>query len=576
MQLSLEHPWLLSGLAIVVAVAVYALRRRALPTRRVSTLQFWTLALRQIQAGRPTVRRNRPTLSWLLLTAGALCAAGALAGPILQTPAGRRVALLICPSAELAWGDGMDRLRLRAGEAMDDRSSLDRVAIILPRTDSPLQWQTPAQARAQLAHLTAIPAAAHDLTFPPAPAQTDEVRAVGAVEAYHADGAGKVWPVPASLPPVTFDALGAAPVDDKLQLCLALRRHEAAWPTLNLAVQGLDDDGKVLWSSDIALQTAAAQRQSIVLTLETASALALTLTTPADQMLDRSFLARRVARMAKVAFVGAASPLLRRYVQADSRLTLVDDARNADLVIACGAQPPDDKPALILMPPEPPPGYLAGKPLANIALAQADIQANHRLLEHVNLGTLAIHSASPWIRADASTNQTIVSLAGQALIVHQGGGDAQPVMPPRVFIAFSLDAFNGTFAPSDAMVIFLANVMRELASEITDETYQWTRPSDCRLPDGSAAIVAGAPQWQSAKGQLPAPGLYRDSHGDLHAVNVLGLSAKRPPSVEPSPVAKNLHMNRQPLWPPLLLAAMVLWLAGWATAIAQCQMRWIY
>ncbi len=118
-------------------------------------------------------------------------------------------------------------------------------------------------------------------------------------------------------------------------------------------------------------------------------------------------------------------------------------------------------------------------------------------------------------------------------------------------------------------VVFLANVTRYLVPDRQgEETYTWQTPLQAgRHVDWTR--VAGAPPPDGADTSLPWPGLYKDSTGELHAINLLGLAAAQPklppdqalaaaPLPEPQEFSSTLA-----LWPFLVCSAMVLWLLGW-------------
>jgi len=270
----------------------------------------------------------------------------------------------------------------------------------------------------------------------------------------------------------------------------------------------------------------------------------------------------RSSAVRRIAMVGRDDPLIRRFVRAHRGLRLAGSVAEADAAIAVGVAAPPGKPALIVDPPAPPPPWRAAGPVGPLALRDADVLEGHPLLANVDLAAVAIRRAAGWQADAAPAQERLVSAGANALMLAEAG-------PPRVYLAFDLTAENTNFAVGESVsfVIFMANVMKYLLPEARPElSYEsvtpleaGSRPDWRRLPgDGGAGA-----------GPLPRPGIYRDESGRHHAVSLVGLRSaepKTPPAERiaslalPAPVASAEAVQ---LWPVLLLAAALLWLAGW-------------
>ena len=307
----------------------------------------------------------------------------------------------------------------------------------------------------------------------------------------------------------------------------------------------------------------------------------------------RACLSRQKSISAKLAMVGRDDPLVRRFIQINPALRLVEDAALADAVIAIAALPPGDKPALVIDPPQPPPGYRPGEKLTNLPLRQADLQADSPLLRYVDLAAVAVRQSRGWREGDLASGQKIVSYQGQVLVLAQ---DA----PRRLYVAFDFDPENTNFGLTDSFVAFLANATGWLLPQARRQvSYSALRPDQAQFgqapsdwqellfaqghsaaeaageaPAASEISRSGMPERHSdAASPLPWPGVYRDRSGALQAVSLTGLRSANPPR-DPAELAANAPLPapqqigaRQELWPAFLIAAALLWLAGWTVRL---------
>ena len=139
-------------------------------------------------------------------------------------------------------------------------------------------------------------------------------------------------------------------------------------------------------------------------------------------------------------------------------------------------------------------------------------------------------------------------------------------------LAFDLSENNCTLVRSEAYVVFVANVIRSLTpGSFEPEKYQCRSPLQTGL-NPAWKRIAGDESFDeptlSAAG-LTSPGVYRDAGGKLHAVSLLGLKSSRA-AMRPEKAIGEIELpapriSGQPmeLWSILLVAAGLLWLAGW-------------
>jgi len=273
---------------------------------------------------------------------------------------------------------------------------------------------------------------------------------------------------------------------------------------------------------------------------------------------------------------GLDEPLLRRYVQIDPALELIADPRQADIVVANGSQPPADKPALVIHPPTPPPGWRGAEPLAAVDLTAASIAADHPVMRQVDLAGIHVRRLTAWVGSDLVSGKALATYKGGAIILC--AAPAAPGLaeaPPRVYVAFELHTENTNFAMHDDFVVFLANVMRFLSPERGEGqvTYSHITPLQAgtrKLRDWTPLVTPARDPFGGRSCPLVTPGLYRDAKGQLRAVSLVALRSARAarPATDaaaavklPPPAAAG---DRMELWPVLAAAAMGLWLLGWA------------
>lgn len=574
------YPWSLAALAAVAAVAIWAWFRPGSQLVIVPSLWLWRQAAET--AHRDSRRsRRRVSPSWLLLLIGAVAAALAGARPVIRTQAPvRRIALVLHPSAEIASADGMADLRLAAGELLRRLDARDRVQLLLPvaaEAGPAGRWLSPAEARAAVERIEPLPLPVASLNFPPVDDRADHIYRVGVLPEPASGGRTTTIALAPRLGPASLEVAAARAADDEpgpvqqVELLVAVRNHlRQNWTgRVVVSAAAVGADGKVtlrrLWEEPMTIAPLGLSQALVSRGAEAAFVVELEDGGPAG-VARQAYLARRQRRPLKVALAGRDEPLLRKFVRAHEGLEPAGDPKEADVVIVNGEPPPADRPALVINPPRPPAGWQAD-PVANLALAQADVERGDALLRGVDLAGVAVRQAQAWTATDLASQKPVVSLTGKALVLREEprGTDAGP---RRVWVGFDLSADNTNLALSRSFPILLANAVEALAGERTvREAYE-------SLPPGRAE-----PAWRSVLAgsgdQPPWPGLYRDAAGDLRAVSVAGLIAPGEPldrdaqeQARLAPLPPSRPAGRQmELWWVLAAAAMAAWLAGWALRV---------
>jgi len=581
-------PWFLLLLAPVAAVAVWALVR---PGRRhvvVGSLALWREALRS--AARAGRRVRRVNLSWLCLLVGAAAAVVAAAGPVRQMAVPRRrVAVEVWPPAELGPA-GASRLRAAAERLLGRLDKADHVQVLLPAAWGPGSggeaggWLSPREALGSIPAM-AMPAGARGLAVPPPDPDTQHVYAFGPASAVGQGGPRRtVVSVAADLPPVTVEVFAAEPLGNgQAEVFLKVRNQTGAARDAAVSLTAHDADGSVVERRQVRLLAVGSRETaSEIVRVPAAAGLSARVVDPdppEGAYGAAAFLARRPAAVRAVAFVGEDAPLLRRYVANDPALELVAELAQADLVIANGAAPPPELPALVIDPPTPPAGWRRGLALGPLDLGAADVAADDPVVADVNLAGIAVRRARPWVAIDRPVGKLLVSTNDGVLVLRSepAGPAAEPAgSARRVQVAFSLAPENTNLSISPPLVVLLANAVRWLVPGAGGVArYETVAPLDVGPPPvGWTAVETGGPGFLGGVRLWLEPGLYRDGAGGLHALSVTGLRGGPPPEVsaiesaaavplpEPAPAERPIRLG-----PVLLAAAGLLWLAGWALRV---------
>ena len=593
-MLGLESPWSLLWLAPVAGAAAWTLRRAARRVEPVSSLLLWRRATRQASPAAGTARR-RVTLSWLLLLGGALAAGGAAAGPVWHSDADvRRVAVAVNPSAEFAADDAAS-LRATAASFLDRLAANDRVQLILPdELGGSGEWLSVAEARAAIARVHPLPLWRHELSLPEPDCRAQHVYIFRAAAEH---GAPREFAsphmtlveIPGALPDVRILAAGIVLLDGadapgRAELFLRISgRGEHSLMVTALNAGGQQEE---LLTETLTL---AEDETSLVRELPFASgpppALAIGVGERDGTAVGRvAYFALAPAGSARVAMVGEDCPPLRRFVQVHPHLEWVGEASEADLVIACGCEPPLGKAAVVVDPPGPPPGWSAAGELPELLdLGGADVAADDPLMHHVELAGVAVRRARTWTPAGPGGDKALTTWGGSALIVRSAPGASAAPRARRVYLAFDLSEHSTNFALAPSFVVFLANAVEWLARPDGAAAYAKVSPAEAGLradwtPVGDAPWRPAARVPDSGVVGAVWPGVYADEAGVLHAVSLLapraaGRERRRAESFEHTAVGQIVAAAPLPepsageeirLRLPLIASAATIWVVGWA------------
>lgn len=564
----------------MLTAAVWALRK---PDRRVAVVAALDLWRRAVDAMGGDGRRKsrRLTLSWLLLFCGAAAVVCATTLPSYHTTMlCRRLAVAVYPTAEIAAPDAMADMRNAAAALLDRLAPSDKVRLVTaPEAGGQSHWLSPSDVLRRIERLSPLAMSAARIDPPGPGADVQHTYYFVAAGAHVSAGPStSVVEIDTRLKQLTLDAVGAEQFSDgAVEAFVALRNTSSKPWTGMISLKGCDRTGADVWRSAGRIETIAPGERGRFVLRGRSSPLLVVIAAEASKRDDQAdasaYLARRQFTPQRVAIVGSREQLLRRYVRADEMLELVDDAADADMVIANLADGPLGVPCLAIDPPNPPDGWRRGAELRSVVLDRADLSADHPVMSNVDLAAVAVRRMKPWraggaFVASPARAESVASYDGQALVLvgPQGAG-----APRRVYLAFDVDQANTNFAMRDAFVTFMANTMRYLAPPGPTRTvYEFATGRDAGPPGRWKNVLT--PQGDS-RGALLWPGGYVDSGGRTRAINLVGLheakaavtpTAAVEAAALPQPAYADTGMR---LWPMFLTAAILLWLAGWAVRL---------
>ncbi len=569
--MSFHWPWVLSGLAVVVGVAIWSLFRPGRQLVVVASLSLWVKAIDALD--RSAKRRSRlVTASWVLLLAGAVAAVLAAAGPAIRTTRPvRRVGVEIIPSAEIASEKAAGELRAAAAALLGRLDQRDRIRLALP--DRAAEWMSPSEAGRRIDSLPPRPVAADEQDLPPVGEGVQHTVRFAAAGAADRSGPNVSFVAIAhDLPPVTIDAFGAVSLaDGKVQLYTALRNQTDHPVEIILTCRSVEPAKPPVLGFPVTLGPG--ERRDIVRTIPAITAVALEVTAGGEPRSGTAaFLARRPESARAVAILGPDEPLLRRFVAASEGLELVADAGDADVVIANRIAPPAGKAALVIDPPVPPPGWRRGRLRQAVVLDAADVAADDPVMRHVETAGIAVRRVAPWVPAETAGQKRLVTFDGEGLILRNEPADSPGRQPPprRVYVAFAIDSDNTNLPMAEAFVIFLANAVDWLSPAKGEATWTSETPLEAGPQPGWKRLT-GSPDVGNV--ELREPGIYEDQDGQRHAITLTGLQTAQA-SVPPLEAVANLSLpdavpsgRAVEAWPVLAIAAMSFWLAGWAMRV---------
>jgi hypothetical protein len=559
----LHWPWsLLGGLAVAVAAAL-ALRGGRRRRTVVASVTLWEqLCGPFAQAG--LRRQRRWTVSWLLLAMGAAVMVVALARPaVVASPPGRRVLLDVARTVELAGSEGAQSL---ADEAERLLAAMEPVADVSLRypveiDQPPAAGLSPREAVSRLRRVSPIALQANDVSFAPRPGRGEVVIRLGAA-GLTAAGADRVIALASRPRETVIDALAVEPAGGSEARMLTGIRHRGRGRPARLEwIAWTGADAEPIRRQLGAMDLPPDGRIVVERSVRQADAYAMVVRDTSERPIAAAFLARTGRPLWRVALAGEDEPLLRRFVGSDVQLELMAEPEEAEVIIARQTAVEPNRPALLIDPPGAPAGWRTGEAAGPILLADADLAADHPLLEGVGLAPIAIRRARPWVSGDRSDLQKVATLDGDALMLAR-----KRPGPRRVWMAFDLAPDNTNLAVRPAGVILLANAIRWLAPrDDARDDYRALEPLSA--PASSIKPVLSDPACDWAAG-LPGPGIYREADGTLLAVSApatpFDALPAEPENAASVPGPARVQPTPTELWPWLAGAALLLWLGGWA------------
>jgi len=603
--MTFSNPWALWLLLPLAVVAAWVLFRPARREVVVGSLRLWRQAREALSA--EARRRRRVNLAWVLLLAGGVAGVLACAGWTLRPERqGRSVAVVLVPSAEFA--DAMFELRQAADALLNRLDANDRVYVVAPRWALPdhatspaapagagetpaSRAVSPARAKELVASLRPVPVSAatlRDELVPPA--EADHVYVIGphpappdaARVSHMAAESGESAAAPRIL------AVAASPLSDgRVQLFVRARTGGGAVLQI-FAPSGAAETASPL--TKIVSQLWMSGDDHALLELPSHDAYLVVLA-PFDDLppytsraglpalpspLAQAGLVRREAVRVKIALVGKDSPLLERLIRVNPAWERAEDPADAAVVVAVQAAVPADiagKPVLMIDPPSPPASWLRGELRGPVLLAEA-VVADDPVTTGADLARVGVRHVRPFVPVDVSQIQGlalaraddggVLMLRSDAYVAATRIGAASP---RRVDIAFDIDPRNTDWGLDPSFVVLMCNAVDWLAGQATptgEARYEFVTP----------AQAGPSPDWRAvtptpAATPLPWPGLYRDAAGQWHGVFLPTLDGqeeepRETPDIDalPLPAPKSLTKPLD-LWPWLLTAAAIFWLAGW-------------
>ncbi len=559
----LHWPWsLLGGLAVAVAAAL-ALRGGRRRRTVVASVTLWE-PLRGSFAHAGLRRQRRWTVSWLLLALGAAAMVVALARPaVVASPPGQRVLLDVARTVELAGSEGAASLADEAERLLAAMEPVAGVSLRYPvQIDQPpAAGLSPSEAVSRLRRTLPIALQADDVSFAPRPGGREVVLRLGAA-GLTAAGADRVIALSPRPRETVIDALAVEPIDENEARMLTGIRHRGRGRPARLEwIAWTGEDAEPSRRQLGAVDLPADGRIVVEGPVRQARACAVVVRDTSERPIAAAFLSRTRRPLWRVALAGEDDPLLRRFVGSDGQLELTASPEEADVIIARQTVVEPNRPALLIDPPRAPAGWRSAETAGPVLLAEADLAADHPLLEGVGLAPIAIRRARPWVSGGRSELQTVVTFDGQGLVLAREGPG-----PRRVWMAFDLAAANTNLAVRPAGVILLANAVRWLAPR-DDARDDYRAMEPLSAPASTIRPVLSDPSCDWAVG-LPGPGIYRDADGTLLAVTAPSEPFDSLPA-EPEgtawvPGPARVGPTPTELWPWLAGAALLLWLGGWA------------
>ena len=575
-------PGWLFGIAPIVAVALWTIFKPARQRVVVPSLSLWQQAL-ELAGVQSTSKTRKINLPWILFLLGAVCMLLALIKPqFASSKPSRKVAIILCASAENSTPAGLADLRKSARKLLNRLSPVDQVKLILT-SDPPgehAEFLSPMQAADQLARLAPVPVKLRDINWLSVPQDTQQVFVISAGSKLLANNQTQIFTA-ANLPALTISQASVSDLTETTQALFARLANNSASPVVaRVSLRKLMTASPVRWEEitpAFEVEIAPGKSASLVRKFQAPYAKAIAIqVAPADLADSKSparvsFVRAKTDQIA-VAIIGQDQPFLRKYIQADDRLSLISDPALADVIFANREDVPVQfplKPALLIATPKAGPGWALSGKFENVPGDQVTL-IDDPVTKNLSFKRAAFRNLTAAIPGDFPTGKAVATYNKQAVICRSTPEKFAYDTRRWVYLGFGLDSSETNLPTSPEFVVLLSNCVDYLTANMKKASAnRWVSRAPGFADASTAKQISIFPRPKITT--FEKPGLFY-SPGDpssLDAVNLLEVEPFAPKSTVDSqilqaklPEAKYQALPVELSW---LFACVGLasWLFGW-------------
>ena len=581
----LSPAWFLS-LCVVAIAAAWALFRPGRQVAKTPAISIWQQALKQANL-QSSFRLRAYSISWWLILIGAVFASLALVNPQISLfKKTRKIAVVVLPSAEISTSAGLEKLKKTAVDLLNRFSSEDKIKLIVANQNPPTQneFLSPNQAINKLAEISPCLIKAKNIDWIAKPKNVDATYVLGFRNDINFSNQTNIK-LQSSLPNLIIQNAKIS-VTPKGQTVLfasiknsthsALKASFNIVGTVHKTEQGSvkPDNFETLNTFELTLlpnQTHSVIREISPGNFDAVGIIPATNNTKnITSPLGQAWFTKIVQRKINVAIIGKQSPVINKYIEADTRLNLIDKPEQADLIFANEINLPSDlagKPVVLISPPESPAGWSFSAPQNNILGSKLQV-APDIVTENLTLATVAFRSIKPIKRKFLAKGKPLLLNKKQAVIC-RSTPETDPELNNRwVYFGFNLD-FNDTNLPArPAYVILMSNCVSWLVEASSEElSWKYITPIQARYLN-LAPVKNNLLQVPSS-----AIGLFRTQTDKLIVVNQFLVASdlvKSDAEQDAQEQIRNLKIRDAEhklslidLHNTLLILAGACWIAGW-------------
>ncbi len=438
-------------------------------------------------------------------------------------------------------------------------SASDRVQLRLPMTgESTKQWLEPDEAARRLDALEPDPVEASSLALPPLWPEVSKVFVITAgAEEVETGPRRSVVRIAYRVPPVRIATFSGRVENDRVQLLLRLVNDAPQVRDVRVVVEAFEGDSIRRVAEEVFQVPPRSSRSKVVSAVPAEAYAARIAAEPADRPGLWAGLARRPRREVKIAILGQAPESLHLLVGSNEELRLVEEAAQADLVLAYRTSLPEGKAGVQFAPEDAPEGFLLGPVLENVVLAEASLAVGDPLLDSLDLSLLAVRRLPTFEPTGLSEASVLGALDGGAFLIKRNPSGG----PRRLIVSFDPDPGNTNFSMLPSFVVLLGNVLDWIVGPVGAAVLESRTTRQAVLSES----------WTKVDGpEKAAPGLYRTAERSFAAVSWPRLSYRQGPAdwtgqveqlVLPDPQEQSFY---RPFRPWLLVGALGCWATGWA------------